>query len=132
MRLYRVSPEVLAEQRRLGQAGQTDRLHYVYRCKGCMGLITKLEILESRYQQQVNLCACGGRTVSPTNAKWWEELLYPKLWKLIIAIYTKQIAPAPMPLSSEDQAAADRVGRAANREFDRKLSALLKHKDAVK
>jgi hypothetical protein len=28
------------------------------------------------------LCPCGSRQFSPGNTKWYEELLFPSIWKL--------------------------------------------------
>src|SRR5947207_4395614 len=104
MRLFNASQVVIDAQAEMGRQAITDRLHYCYRCKGCARLITKLEVLEARAAGRVNLCPCGGRTISPTNATWWQELTLPRLWKLIIAIKFHLIAPAPEAPSREEQA----------------------------
>ena len=121
-----LSEAVRESQREMGRSGVTDRLHYCYRCTSCGRLITKLEILGGRCSGSVNLCTCGSRTIRPTNAKWWEELFLPRCWRLIYAIYAHRIAPAPESLSKEEQAEADRVGRAASRAFERHVSQVLR------
>jgi DNA-directed RNA polymerase subunit RPC12/RpoP len=115
MTWFRVSEKVRAEQKKLARAGQTDRLHYCYRCFNCGRLITKLELLEAWGNDQVNPCPCGSRKIRITNPKKWEELLLPRCWRLIFAIYTKQIAPPPPPPSPQEQADARRLARAALR-----------------
>jgi hypothetical protein len=115
----------------MARIGMTDRLHYCYRCNSCGRLITKLEILDARIASRANLCPCGAKTISPTNAKWWEEVFLPRCWKLIFAIYTKRVALALQPLSTQAQAEADRVGRAANREFEKNLSEMIRKKSTV-
>jgi len=131
VRFFKVDDVTRETQRHMGEHGLTDRLHYVYRCKSCGRLITKLEILEARFARRVNLCVCGGKVVSPTNALWWEELFLPRCWKLIFMIYTKRISLPPQPLSASAQAEADRAGHAANREFERRLSDTLRKKGVV-
>ena len=128
MSLYKVSNVVRKTQRVMGLSGTTDGLHWVYRCASCGRLITKLEVLEGRAAGNANLCPCGSKTVRPTNARVWEELLLPRCWKLIYAIYTHQVAPAPPPLSPEAQTKADRTGKAASRAFDKRMSQLLRSK----
>lgn len=115
MTWFRVSDTVKAEQRRKALAGETDKLHYCYRCKSCGRLVTKIEILERWGANQVSVCPCGSREIRITNPKLWEELLLPRCWKLIFAIYTKRIAPPPNPPTAEEQAEADRMARAALR-----------------
>ena len=126
MSLYRMSETVRRTQREMGRQGITDRLHWVYRCTSCGRLITKLEVLDQRSSGSADLCPCGSRSVRPTNARWWEELLLPRCWKLIYAIYAHRIAPAPEPLSKKAQDEADRTGRAASRAFEKHMSQLLR------
>lgn len=65
------------------------RLRYLaYRCKSCGRPLTKLEILARWDRMEVEggkesaLCPCGSRMITPTTFKVWEELLYPKIWRL--------------------------------------------------
>jgi hypothetical protein len=74
----------------------SERLSYLcYRCHRCKRLLTKLEILDkwSEYEAELKanpgltstksaLCVCGSRHIVPTNPLWWEELLYPRVWRL--------------------------------------------------
>ncbi len=68
----------------------SERLHFpCYRCHRCHRLITKLEILDRWHEAEKDtsvvhhaICPCGSRHLSPTNPKWWEELLYPRVWRL--------------------------------------------------
>lgn len=126
MRLYSTTSETRKAQRELGAAGVTDRLYWCYRCRACTRLITKLEVISAQSMGRANLCPCGSKTVSPTNPKWWEELLLPRCWKLIYAIYMKRIAPAPPPMDSEELAEANRVGKKATRAFEKQMSDLIK------
>ena len=128
MSLYRASKIVKQDQRTRAIEGRTDGLHWLYRCTSCGRLITKLEILEARTDMKSNLCSCGGKTIRPTRSKWWEEVFYPRCWKLIFAIYMKRIAPRPDPLPASEQAEADRVGREKTRAFDREISRLVRKK----
>ena len=123
-----LSEAVRRTQREMGRQKITDHLHYCYRCTSCSRLITKLEILGGRCSGSADLCPCGSKTVRPTNAKLWEELLLPRCWTLIYAIYTHQVAPAPEPLSPEEQKKADRTGKAASRAFERQLSQMMRNK----
>lgn len=66
-----------------------NRLSYlVYRCYRCGRLLTNLEILKKWEKAEDNggtvlgLCPCGSRHITPTNAKWWEELLLPRVWRV--------------------------------------------------
>ncbi len=68
----------------------SERLRYFcYRCYRCGRLLTRLEIVK-RWEiaekdlsvPHLTICPCGSRHLSPTNPKWWEELLYPRVWKL--------------------------------------------------
>lgn len=126
-----LSAETKAAQREKGRLGITDGLDFVYRCYACGRLITKLEILEGRDTRRANVCPCGSKTLRTTKAKNWEEFLLPRCWRLIYAIYTKQIAPMPVPLSAEVQAAKDKDGKEKNRAFDKMLSQMLRNKRAV-
>lgn len=62
--------------------------HLVYRCYKCGALLTKYEILdiweraEATLETVIGLCKCGSRMIQPTNAKLWEELFLPKVWKV--------------------------------------------------
>lgn len=126
-----LSRAVREAQRKMGQEGITDRLYWVYRCHSCARLITKIEILEAWGKGQPNLCPCGSKVIRPTNAKVWEELLLPRCWRLIYAIYTKSLAPAPPPLSKEEQREADRIGKAANRAFEKHQVEMARRKEAI-
>lgn len=120
--LYNVSQEVIDAQKVLGKTGITDRLHYCYRCYACARLITKLEVLEGRSQGRIELCTCGSKLVRPANAKIWEELFLPRCWKLIYAIYTKQIAPAPPPPTVEEETLAKKMARQAMYAFNKQMN----------
>jgi hypothetical protein len=64
--------------------------YLMYRCYKCGAPITALQIEanwakapeDPKPGESVPLCACGSSHISPGNAKWWEELLYPSIWKL--------------------------------------------------
>lgn len=126
-----LSRAVKEAQREMGRNGITDRLHWVYRCHSCARLITKIEILEARSAGRINLCPCGSKVIRPTNAKVWEELLLPRCWRLIYAIYTQSLAPAPPPMSKEDQREADRIGKAANRAFEKQQVEMARRREAI-
>jgi hypothetical protein len=64
------------------------RLTYlIYRCYACHRLLTHFEI-EKRWQRaeagdpQNGVCPCGSGKISPSNAKLWEELFLPRVWKV--------------------------------------------------
>jgi len=120
-----------AAQREKARLGSTDGLDYVYRCHACGRLITKIEILEQREEHRATICPCGSKAIRTTKAKIWEELLLPRCWRLIYAIYTKQLAPVPLPLTPEETAEKNRVGREKNRAFDKMLSQMLRKKGVV-
>jgi len=62
--------------------------YLVYRCFNCGRLITKLELeatwdrAEKSGAEQKGICSCGGGQLRPSNAKLWEELLLPRVWRL--------------------------------------------------
>jgi hypothetical protein len=64
--------------------------YLLYRCYKCGRVITKLDIQAiwsippppKGCNDHVPLCPCGSRHVSPSNAKLWEELILPRIWKL--------------------------------------------------
>ena len=62
--------------------------YLVYRCFSCGRLITKLELeatwtrAEQSDTEQKGVCPCGGGQLRPSNAKLWEELLLPRVWRL--------------------------------------------------
>jgi len=65
------------------------RLEYLlYRCFSCGRLITKYEMLagweaaEKSQEDRKGVCPCGAGQVRPTNAKLWEELLLPRVWRV--------------------------------------------------
>lgn len=65
---------------------RTDYL--TYRCYTCGRLITALD-LESMWEKAeqseetlASICPCGSRRLCPGNPKWWEEILFPRVWKL--------------------------------------------------
>lgn len=118
---FHVSNAVVEAQRALSLQNETDRLYYCYRCRDCGRLITKIELLEGRFIGIANTCPCGCRRMNPSNAKLWEELLLPRCWKLIFAIYTHRIAPPPARMTEEEQAEANRTARAAMRAFERQM-----------
>ena len=68
----------------------SERLKYLcYRCYRCGRLLTKLEIIDKWHENEKDvsvvrsaLCSCGSRHITPTNPKWWEELLLPRVWWL--------------------------------------------------
>jgi hypothetical protein len=67
---------------------RSDRVRYLlYRCYNCQRLITKLEIIDRWEKAEAGnpengVCPCGSGKISPTNAKLWEELFLPRVWKL--------------------------------------------------
>jgi DNA-directed RNA polymerase subunit RPC12/RpoP len=126
MKLMNVSSEMILKQRELASVGETDGLHYCYRCYICGRLVTKLEILEAHSAKRINVCPCGSKQIQITNPKRWEELLLPRCWKLIAAIYLKKISLAPQPPTHEEQQARDRAGRAAMRQYDRQVAQMMK------
>lgn len=65
----------------------TGTKHLVYRCFKCGRVLTCIDINKAwdasdGHLAHMPLCVCGSRHVSPTNAKLWEELLLPRIWKL--------------------------------------------------
>ena len=70
----------------------SDRLRYFcYRCYRCGRLLTRLEIVAKWVETEKNvdlskphavICPCGSRHLTPTNPYWYEELFFPRVWKL--------------------------------------------------
>ena len=62
--------------------------HLYYRCHKCGRGMTCLQVearwdkAEAKGGEHPELCPCGSRQLSPGNPLWWEELLYPSIWKL--------------------------------------------------
>ena len=71
---------------------KTDNIYMTYRCKGCIRLITKLQVLAM--QTTGKLCPCGSGNIIPTNITGLEWLL-PRVWALVIAKLRGQLAPEP-------------------------------------
>ena len=89
-----------APESRLGD-GPSDGIFYTNRCgnarePGCNRFLTKLEIL-SKGNGPGSVCPCGSYNFRSGNAKWWEELLLLRSWRLWWAIRTKAIPPPPGP-----------------------------------
>jgi len=126
MALYKASKAIRDAQKYAGQMSLTDGLHWCYRCHSCGRLITKLEVLESRAERRMNLCPCGSRVVQPTNPKVWEELFLVRCWKLIYAIRTKSVAPAPAPMLAEEQKAVDRIRRDSIRAYEKQVVSVIR------
>ncbi len=82
----------------------TDTYHYLYRCTGCKALLTKVEMIrkwraaEANSEEALIICACGGNRISPSNAKWYEELLLPAMWELRLELELGRLPLAPPPL----------------------------------
>ena len=119
MRLMKVPDSVRQEQRRMALAVETDGLHQVYRCFNCSRIVTKINILEARARQEAAVCFCGSAKIQPTNTSLWEELTSIKMLKMVIAVYTKQLAPPPLPPTVEVQKQTDRVAHEAMRVQER-------------
>jgi len=64
--------------------------------------------------------------ISPTNAKVWEELFLPRVWKIIYAYHTKQVAPPPPPPTQAEQEEANRVGLRATRAFEQQMAQMVR------
>ena len=68
---------------------KSDRLRFLlYRCYQCHRLLTHYEILKTWTKAEAGdpqngLCPCGSGKITPTNAKLWEELLLPRVWRVI-------------------------------------------------
>jgi hypothetical protein len=65
----------------------TEPRHLLYRCFKCGSLMTSLAIQDKwRKMDGVGsnppLCPCGSSHFNPGNAKWWEEIIFPSIWKL--------------------------------------------------
>lgn len=72
------------------------RLRYLmYRCHKCGKPITALQIEAAwkkaekfnegkpvKEQKHGDMCVCGSRHVTPSNASWFEELTRPSIWRL--------------------------------------------------
>ena len=64
--------------------------YLLYRCYKCGRAITRLDIMDiwstaprdPKPGESVPLCSCGSSHISPGNAKWWEEVFLPRIWKL--------------------------------------------------
>jgi hypothetical protein len=67
-----------------------ERTKYLYfRCGKCGRGITCYQLVASWEKAEqsdrpaaLQVCSCGSRQLSPSNPKWYEELLYPSVWKL--------------------------------------------------
>ena len=80
--------------------GPSDGIFYTNRCgnskaAGCNRFITKLEIIAKKGDDPGPICPCGSYDFRSNNAKWWEELLLFRSWRLWWAIRTKAIPPPP-------------------------------------
>lgn len=66
----------------------TGTKYLLYRCFKCGRPLTCLQIqavwasASKDSGKSPPLCSCGSSHISPGNAKWWEELLYPSIWKI--------------------------------------------------
>jgi hypothetical protein len=72
---------------------ESDGLYYFNRCRRCMGLITKLEVLHA-FQTGGDVCKCGSAMFGPTNPVG-TEWLSPKALKMILYKILGRLAPAP-------------------------------------
>jgi len=119
------NPKVAQLQQKMARLGKTDAIYYCYRCDSCKRLITKIDVLEARIHGRMNVCPCGSRVMKVTNPKIWEEIFFPRCWRLIAAIYLKRIAPPPPPPTPEEQAEARRVKAQAMAAFERQREEML-------
>jgi len=74
---------------------KSDGIFFTYRCKGCLRIVTKLQVLEMM-RSGAPMCTCGANSVSPCNISGLEWLL-PRVLKLIFAIWRERLAPEPEP-----------------------------------
>lgn len=74
---------------------KSDGIFFTYRCKGCLGIVTKLQVLEMM-RTGAPMCKCGASSVSPCNLVGLEWLL-PRVLKLVYAVWKGQLAPEPEP-----------------------------------
>ncbi len=71
------------------------RIKYMlFRCFKCGELLTAFGLKKvwdkaptnPKPGENIPLCACGSGHISPSNAKWWEEVFLPRCWKVIIQL----------------------------------------------
>ena len=72
---------------------ESDGLYYFNRCRKCMGLITKLELIAA-FRGTGDVCACGSAMFGPTNPIGL-EWLRPKTLRMILAKTLGRLAPPP-------------------------------------
>ena len=73
----------------------TDGIYYFNRCRRCLTLLTKLQILKG-FERGGEMCACGGAMFGPTNPLWYEWLL-PRVLKMVVYQLLGKLEPAPAP-----------------------------------
>lgn len=74
---------------------ETDGLYYFNRCRRCMGLITKLQVLRA-FEGRGEVCPCGSAMFGPTNPVGLEWFKLPVL-KMIVWQLLGLLKPAPQP-----------------------------------
>ena len=72
---------------------ETDGIYYFNRCRRCMGLITKLEILHA-FKTGADACKCGSAMFGPTNPIGWEWVSL-RMLKMVVWQLLGLLAPAP-------------------------------------
>jgi hypothetical protein len=86
---------------------ESDGLWYTYRCDGCAGIVTKVQILRHRAEGVPSLCDCGGRRVKPCNPTPRDEAAQlDDLLELARAISEGTVTPHPPSISEEEVNAA--------------------------
>ena len=76
---------------------KTDHIFYTYRCRGCLRIVTKLQVLDlMNGRSKGQLCACGGSAIMPCDLTGLDWLL-PRVWKLALYYLRGRLAPPPAP-----------------------------------
>ena len=72
---------------------ETDGVYYFNRCRRCMSLITKLEVLRV-FAKGGELCSCGSMMFGPTNPIGL-EWIKPSVLKMVVYKLAGKLAPPP-------------------------------------
>ena len=73
---------------------KTDNIFLAYRCKSCLRIVTKLQVLALMSGTSGHLCVCGGNQIAPCDIVGL-DWLQPRVWKLAYAYLRGQLAPPP-------------------------------------
>lgn len=94
---------------------ESDGLWYAYRCHGCRGIVTKVDIIRRRAAKVRSLCDCGSNRISPTNPTARDEQLdFDKLLELAYHIAEGLVTPPPPNDNPEDVARAFNAANGGN------------------